>query len=86
MIKYQYLITIYSPIVAYYILTVVASTPVIAGYNPTVADYIPTVAGYITTVADYIPMVETYRSAATMVNHQQNYAKIFLLDSSHPLE
>ena len=64
--------------VSYYIPTVVASTPTVAGYNPTVATSIPTVAGYI-------PMVETYRSAAIMVNHQQNYAKMFLLDSSHPL-
>ncbi|WP_461637081.1 hypothetical protein [Labilibaculum euxinus] len=79
--------------VSYYIPTVVASTPTVAGYNPTVATSIPTVTGYIPTVvyyipmvAGYIPMVETYRSAATMVNHQQNYAKMFLLDSSHTLE
>jgi len=65
--------------VAYYI-------PTVSGYTPTVVASIPMVAGYIPTVVDYIPMVETYRSAATMVNHQQNYAKMFLLDSSHTLE
>ena len=65
--------------VAYYI-------PTVSGYTPTVVASTPMVAGYIPTVVDYIPMVETYRSAAIMVNHQQNYAKMFLLDSSHTLE
>ncbi|MDQ1772111.1 hypothetical protein GQR60_04595 [Labilibaculum sp. A4] len=80
------MVTYYIPTVAGYNPKVAVSIPMVADYTPTVAGYNPTVATSIPTVVDYIPMVETYRSAATMVNHQQNYVKMFLLDSSHTLE